>query len=83
MKSGLIHSTETRYRSAFLHASRGEIGLYRAAYGLGGLGLALASLAGDALLSSAASTGGAIGWLVYVAVAAGEVAFAWFSVVAT
>jgi hypothetical protein len=77
MKSRLIHSTETRYRSAFLHAWRGEIGLYRAAYSLGGLGLALASLIGDALLSSAASTGGAIGCLVSAAVAAGELAFAW------
>ena len=64
-------------------AWRGEIGLYRAAYGLGGLGLVLVSLLGDALLSISAFTGGAIGWLLYIAGGAGELAFAWVSIVAT
>jgi hypothetical protein len=66
-----------------LRAWRGEIGLYRAAYGLGGLGLVLVSLLGDALLSISAFTGGAIGWLLYIAGGAGELAFAWVSIVAT
>jgi hypothetical protein len=66
-----------------LRAWRGEIGLYRAAYGLGGLGLVLVSLLGDALISISAFTGGAIGWLLYIAGGAGELAFAWVSIVAT
>jgi len=66
-----------------LGAWRGEIGLYRAAYGLGGLGLVLVSLLGDALLSVSGSLGGATGWLSYIAGGAGEVAFAWVSIVAT
>jgi hypothetical protein len=70
-------------RSAFLRAWRGEIGLYRAAYGLGGLGLVIISLLGDAILSIAAFAGGAIGWLSYLTGGAGELAFAWVSIVAT
>jgi hypothetical protein len=69
--------------SAFLRAWRGEIGLYRAAYGLGGLGLALVSLLGDALLSVSTFAGGAIGWLSYIAGGTGELAIAWISIVAT
>lgn len=66
-----------------VRAWRGEIGLYRAAYGLGGLGLALVSLAVDGFVSYAAVTGGAIGWLSYIVGALGELAFAWISIVAT
>ena len=69
--------------SAFLRAWRGEIGLYRAAYGLGGLGLTLVSLLGDGLLFVAAFGGGAISCLSYIAGGAGELAFAWVSIVAT
>jgi hypothetical protein len=39
-----MRSADTQTRSAFLRAWRGEIGLYRAAYGLGGFGLLLVSL---------------------------------------
>ena len=70
-------------QSAFLRAWRGEIGLYRAAYGLGGLGLVLVSLLGDALLSISPISGGIFGWLSYMAGSAGELAFAWVSIVAT
>jgi|HubBroStandDraft_6_1064221.scaffolds.fasta_scaffold405193_2 hypothetical protein len=70
-------------RSAFLRAWRGEIGLYRAAYGLGGLGLVLVSLLGDALLSVSTFAGGGIGWLSYIAGGTGELALAWISIVAT
>jgi hypothetical protein len=69
--------------SAFSRAWHGEIGLYRAAYGLGGLGLALVSLLGDALLSISAFAGGIFGCLSYMAGGAGELAFAWVSIVAT
>jgi hypothetical protein len=72
-----------RSHSAFLRAWRGDIGLYRAAYGLGGLGLALVSLLGDALLSVSAFAGGVFGCLSYIAGGAGELAFAWVSIVAT
>ena len=66
-------------RSAFLRAWRGEIGLYRAAYGMGGLGLVLVSLLGDVILYA----GGAPGWLSYIAGGSGQLAFAWISIVAT
>ena len=69
--------------SAFSRAWHGEIGLYRAAYGLGGLGLALVSLLGDALLSISPFAGGIVGCLSYMAGGAGELAFAWVSIVAT
>jgi hypothetical protein len=69
--------------SAFSRAWHGEIGLYRAAYGLGGLGLALVSLLGDALLSISPFAGGVVGCLSYMAGGAGELAFAWVSIVAT
>jgi hypothetical protein len=68
---------------AFSRAWRGEIGLYRAAYGLGGLGLAFVSLLGDALLSISAFAGGVFGCLSYMAGGAGELAFAWVSIVVT
>jgi hypothetical protein len=83
MQPALRCPPETPSPSAFLRAWRGEIGLYRVAYGLGGLGLALVSLLGDALLSIAPFAGGAIGWLSYIAGGAGELAFAWVSIVAT
>lgn len=78
-----IRPPEIASQSPFLRAWRGEIGLYRAAYGLGGLGLVLVSLQGDALLSVSAAVGGAIGWLSYVAGGTSELAFAWVSIVAT
>ena len=76
MKPEPIRPPRTPKRSSLLSVWRGEIGLYRAAYGLGGLGLALVSLVGDGFLSSAARTGGAIGWLSYVVAGTGELAFA-------
>lgn len=69
--------------SPFLRDWREEIGLYRAAYGLGGLGLALVSLLGDILNSLSAFAGGFIGRLSYSLGGAGELAFAWVPVVAT
>jgi hypothetical protein len=69
--------------SALVRAWRGEIGLYRAAYGLGGLGLAVASLLGDAVLEIAAAAGGASGWVAWVLVGAGELLCAWVAAVAT
>jgi len=75
--------TAFQSHSAFLRVWRGEVGLYRAAYGLGGLGIALVSLLGDTLLSISAFAGGLIGWLSYIAGGAGEFAFAWVSIVAT
>ena len=68
--------------SAVLRAWRGEIGLYRAAYGLGGLGLALASLLGDAVSEAGASAGGAGGWISWVVVSAGELLLVWVAAVA-
>lgn len=76
-----MRSADTRTRSAFLRAWRGEIGLYRAAYGLGGLGLLLVSLLGDTVLYAFA--GAVPNWLSYVAGSSGELAFAWVSIVAT
>ena len=78
-----IRPPRTPKRSSLLSVWRGEIGLYRAAYGLGGLGLALVSLVGDGFLSSAARAGGAIGWLSYVVAGTGELAFASTAIVAT
>lgn len=68
--------------SAVLRAWRGEITLYRAAYGLGGIGLAVASLLGDAVLE-AAPAARHVGWLLWVAVSAGELLVAWVATVAT
>jgi hypothetical protein len=60
---------------------RGDIGLYRAAYGFGGIGVAIVLLLADALVS--APTSSIAGWLSYLAGGTGELAFAWISVVAT
>ena len=70
-------------RSAFVVAWRGEIGLYRAAYGLGGFGVSLLALLGDALLHLPSLVGGFIGWLSFIGGGVGQLAFAWVSVVAT
>ncbi len=67
----------------FSRAWRGDLGLFRSAYGLGGLGFALVSLLGDTSLDFSASAGGATGWIFYIAVALGELTFAWVSSVAT
>jgi hypothetical protein len=69
--------------SVLLRVWRGELGLYRSAYALGGLSFALVSLIGDTILDMSASAGGATGWLCYSAVGLGELAFAWVAVVAT
>jgi hypothetical protein len=69
--------------AGFLRVWRGELSLYRAAYGLGGLGLAVVSLLGDVVLDTSASAGNAIGWLSFIAVALSQLAFAWVSLVAT
>jgi hypothetical protein len=74
-----MRCADAQSRSAFLRAWRGEIGLYRAAYGLGGLGLVLVSLLGDVILCAA----GAPGWLSHIAGSSGQLTFAWISLVAT
>jgi hypothetical protein len=68
---------------AFLRAWRGDIGLYRAAYGLGGVGLALVSLLGDTLLSVSSFIGGFTSWFSYIVGGAAQLGFAWVSIVAT
>jgi hypothetical protein len=83
MEAAPIRPPEKPKRSSFLNVWRGEIGLYRAAYGLGGLGLALVSLLGDGFLSSAALAGGLAGGLSYIVAGTGELAFAWITIVAT
>lgn len=70
-------------RSAIARAWHGEIGLYRAAYGFGGVGIALLSLLGDAVSDMSTSAGGAAGWLVFAAVSLCELGFAWLCMVAT
>jgi hypothetical protein len=72
-----------RWRHGVLRVWRGDIGLYRAAYGLGGLGFAIVSLFADLVIDMSASTGGWIGWLSFTAAALGEIAFAWLCIVAT
>jgi hypothetical protein len=62
---------------------RGEIGLYRAAYGLGGVEFAFASLLGDIVLSLSRWVGGVVGWTLFGTVGLGEIAFAWICVVVT
>jgi hypothetical protein len=69
--------------SALLRTWHGEISLYRAAYGFGGIGLAAASLLGDSVLEAAASVGHAGGWLLWSIVSAGELLIAWIATVAT
>lgn len=61
---------------------RGQLSLYRAAYGLGGIGGALGSAIGDYVLDLS-SHGGAFQWILFVVVGLGELAFAWVCVVAT
>jgi hypothetical protein len=74
-----MRCADAQTRSAFLRAWRDEISLYRAAYGMGGLGLVLVSLLRDVVLYA----GGAPGWLSYIAGGSGQLAFAWISIVAT
>jgi hypothetical protein len=71
------------YAAAALRAWRGEINLYRAAYGLGGLGLAVAALVGDAAVAVTGAMGDATGWVCWLAVNTGELLFAWIATVAT
>jgi hypothetical protein len=71
------------YAVAVSRAWRGEIGLYRAAYGLGGLGLAIASLVGDAAVAATGAMGSTTGWVCWLTVSAGELLFAWIAAVAT
>jgi hypothetical protein len=71
------------YASAALRAWRGEISLYRAAYALGGLGLAIAALLGDAAIAVTGAMGGATGWICWLSVNAGELLFVWVATVAT
>ena len=78
-----IRPLGVRKGSSFSSVWRGEIGLYRAAYGLGGLGLALLSLIGDGFLSSAALAGGVTGWLSYAVAGSSELVFASIVIVAT
>jgi hypothetical protein len=61
----------------------GELGLYRIAYGLGGIGLALVSLLADLVLDMAASVGDAVGWLAFLVIGAGQLAVAGIIVVGT
>jgi hypothetical protein len=71
------------YASAVSCVWRGEISLYRAAYGLGGLGLAIAALLGDAAIAITSAMGSATGWVCWLVVNAGELLFAWIATVAT
>jgi hypothetical protein len=81
---GLMQRTKPpTYASAVLRAWRGEISLYRAAYGLGGLGLAMVALLGDAAIAVTGAIGGETGWVCWLAVSAGELLFVWIATVAT
>lgn len=68
--------------AAFARAWRGELSLYRAAYGLGGVGGALGAAFGDCLLDLS-MRGSYINSLVFAAAALGELGFAWICVVGT
>ncbi|HLY58707.1 MAG TPA: hypothetical protein VKS60_24300 [Stellaceae bacterium] len=75
MSGGFLHVFELR-------AWRGELGLYRTAYGLGGIGLSLVAVAAELTIDRFAESGRAV-WLSTIAAVAGELAFAWFLCVAT
>lgn len=62
---------------------RGELSLYQAAYGLGGLGAVVASLIGDYALDLSTRLGGLTGWVVFATASTGELVYAWLCVVAT
>ncbi len=70
-------------RSVVLRAWHGELGLYRSAYGLGGVGLAVVSLLGDVVLIGLPPGGRVPAWLFETAIDLAELAFAWFICVAT
>lgn len=61
---------------------RGEIGLFRAAYGLGGVGGAFGAAVGDYFLDLRLGSDPAQ-WLLFAGAAIGELLFAWVCVVAT
>ena len=66
-----------------LNAWRGELGLYRTAYGLGGIGFSVVAVVAELTLDRFAQSGRAAVWLSTIAAVAGELAFAWFLGVAT
>jgi hypothetical protein len=74
---------EPQARSALVRAWRGEISLYRAAYGLGGLALVAASFLGATVLEISETAGIGAGWFSNLAGDVGGLAAAWFAFVAT
>lgn len=71
------------FPSAVLLAWRGEISVYRAAFGLGGIGLTIVTLLGDAVVEVTGARGGAVAWACWLIVSGGEVLFAWVAALAT
>lgn len=82
-KRGRRSSVSVLVGSALSRIWHGEISLYRAAYGLGGLGLAIASLLGDSVQDAAAAVGHASGLLLWSLASAGEILVAWLAWLAT
>jgi hypothetical protein len=69
--------------SALTKIWRGEVSLYRAAYGLGGVGAVALTSAGDFLVGFSTRAGGIIAGGCFALAAFGQLIFTWICIVAT